>query len=131
MGEDTLVHDASQAETFLERNGKVYQTIPWTLRNELLNSDAMERDYRVELVDSREAQLKFGFGGMGWQPQAGDEFIAAYRVGSGAIGNVGIGAIAHIILPPDSPLMRISDGNQSSRVCPICCQRWAGKGVKK
>ena len=113
VGQDTLVYDASQAETYLEHGDKkVYQTIPWTLRKELLNSDAMERDYRVELVDSREAQLKFGFDGMGWQPQAGDEFIAAYRVGSGAIGNVGIGAIAHIILPPDSPLMSeiISDG---------------------
>jgi predicted phage baseplate assembly protein len=62
----------------------------------------MARDYRVELVDSREARLKFGFGGMGWQPQAGDEFIAAFRVGSGAAGNVGIDAIAHIILPKGS-----------------------------
>jgi predicted phage baseplate assembly protein len=64
-----------------------------------LSSDPTARDYQVELIDSREARLKFGFGGMGWQPQPGDEFIAAFRVGSGVEGNVGVGAIAHIILP--------------------------------
>ena len=102
VGKDSLVVDAGQAQVFLEREGKVYQTIPWNLRQELLNSDPMARDYRVELVDSREAQLKFGFEGMGWQPYPGDEFIAAYRVGSGEVGNVGIGAIAHIVLPQGS-----------------------------
>jgi hypothetical protein len=104
---DRLLYDARQARTIFEREGnegqvEVYQTIPWTSRQELLNSDPMARDYQVELIDSREARLKFGFGGMGWQPQAGDEFIAAFRVGSGVAGNVGVGAIAHIILPKGS-----------------------------
>ena len=101
-GEGDLVYDITQGRTFLERNGNVYQTISWFSRQELLNSDPMARDYRVELVDTREAQLKFGFGGMGWQPEPGDEFIAVFRIGSGAIGNVGIDAIAHIVLPPGS-----------------------------
>jgi hypothetical protein len=112
---DALVYDARQGRTLLKRDGKVYQTIPWTLRQELLNSDPMARDYQVELVDSREAQLKFGFGGMGWQPQADDAFIAAFRVGSGVAGNVGIDAIAHIILPVGSPdRLKIVDGGVSN-----------------
>jgi hypothetical protein len=116
--QDALVYDARQAQTFLERDGKVYQTVSWTSRDELLNSDPLARDYRVELVDTREAQLKFGFGGMGWQPQPGDEFIAAFRVGSGVAGNVGIGAIAHMILPEGSSADMINAVESVSNLLP-------------
>ena len=94
-----LIDNYDQAQFFFERQGKVHWTTPWSVQRELLNSSSMARDYRVELVDSRDAQLRFGFGDLGWQPQVGDEFVAAYRVGSGEVGNVGLDSIRHIVSP--------------------------------
>jgi predicted phage baseplate assembly protein len=43
------------------------------------------------------AVLRFGRDGFGQQPESGTRFVAIYRLGAGAAGNVGSNTIAHVI----------------------------------
>lgn len=61
----------------------------WWPREDLLASGADARDFVVEIDDEGAAHLRFGDGVRGRQPQAGDFFRAAPRIGNGPIGNVG------------------------------------------
>lgn len=94
-----LIFDRHRQEMILEENGSFYHTVPWQVRKELLNSGPFARDFVVEITDNREVRLRFGFDDLGWQPQPGDRFIAVFRTGGGAGGNVGQEAINHVILP--------------------------------
>ena len=73
----------------------------WNLQRDLLNSDRFARDYLVEMEENERAFLRFGFGDMGQLPEAGDEFIADYRIGNGTRGNVGPDTIHHIVYESD------------------------------
>ncbi len=70
----------------------------WTLQRDLLNSTPFAPDYIVEMEEDRRAYLRFGFDGMGKAPARGDSFTADYRVGNGAIGNIGADTIGHIVV---------------------------------
>ncbi len=61
----------------------------WWAREDLLASGADDRHFVVEIDDDGGAHLRFGDGARGRQPQAGDFFRAAPRIGNGPIGNVG------------------------------------------
>lgn len=61
----------------------------WWPREDLLASGADARHFVVEIDDEGTAHLRFGDGVRGRQPQAGDFFRAAPRIGNGPIGNVG------------------------------------------
>ncbi len=52
----------------------------------------------IEMDNDRRAHLRFGDGELGRAPQAGSSFRASYRVGNGHMGNVGAGAIKHIVI---------------------------------
>lgn len=80
-----------------ELNGKFYPVSKWRVMMDLLNSGKFARDCIVEMEDDGRAYLRFGFGEMGWQPVAGDRFLATYRIGNGTDGNIGPNAIAHIV----------------------------------
>jgi Baseplate J-like protein len=67
-------------------------------RYDLLSSGADDNDYVVEMDNQARARLRFGDGEMGRAPQSGEHFVASYRVGNGAAGNVGAEAISHIVL---------------------------------
>jgi hypothetical protein len=70
--------------------------LPWEARPDLLASTATARDFVVEVEADDEAHLRFGDGQNGVRPTAGTTFTATYRIGNGARGNVGAGAIAHV-----------------------------------
>jgi hypothetical protein len=70
----------------------------WRPRHDLLNSGRFARDFVVEMNDEGYAQLRFGDGQAGRRPAAGVSFLARYRVGVGARGNVGAHAIHHVVL---------------------------------
>ena len=70
----------------------------WALQRDLLNSGPFGRDYMVEMEDDRRAYLRFGFDGMGKPPTPRDSFTAEYRIGNGAIGNIGADTIGHIVV---------------------------------
>lgn len=72
----------------------------WDVRpipRDLLNSGALTRQFVVEVEADGAAYLRFGDGVHGARPQANDEFAITYRIGNGARGNVGRGALAHIV----------------------------------
>lgn len=96
--------DHTQSLLSLERHGGPdvkpgdYPIKAWQLSSELLSSGVFTRDYAVEMEEDGRAFLRFGFGGVGWQPVVvGAHFVATYRVGSGSAGNVGPDTIGHIV----------------------------------
>ena len=72
----------------------------WTVRYDLLESQTLDADFVVEMDNDRVAHLRFGDGELGKMPEAGTKFTAHYRVGNGIAGNVGAGAISHIVFRP-------------------------------
>jgi hypothetical protein len=68
----------------------------WQPRPDLLNSDRFARDFVVEMEEDGRAYLRFGDNHLGRQPTPGTQFQAIYRIGNGAIGNVGAEAISYI-----------------------------------
>ena len=69
----------------------------WVPRRDLLGSLNPDLHFVVEIDDQARAHLRFGDDEMGQRPEAGTAFAAAYRVGSGVSGNVGAGALAHLV----------------------------------
>ena len=68
----------------------------WTVRRTLLDSGAFSPDFVVETENDGSAILRFGDGVLGAPPLPG--LHATYRVGNGAAGNVGAGAIARLVV---------------------------------
>jgi hypothetical protein len=75
------------------------ESLAWTARPDLLGSGPADRDFVVEVDDDRNAVLRFGNGRQGRAPgsEVPSEFVAEYRVGNGAQGNVGAEAIRHLV----------------------------------
>lgn len=75
---------------------------PWQPKRDLLNSDADAREFVVEVEHDGSARLRFGNDTHGRRPETDMAFAARYRVGNGRAGNVGAGAIAHVVnIDPD------------------------------
>jgi predicted phage baseplate assembly protein len=69
----------------------------WTAVRDLLSSADVATDFVVEVENSGRARLRFGDGDHGRRPGPGTSFVATYRFGNGANGNVGAEAIGHIV----------------------------------
>jgi len=69
----------------------------WRVRRDLFGSDPGDSDFVAEMESDGTVQLRFGDGRHGERPAPGTAFIAHYRVGNGRRGNVGAGAIQHVI----------------------------------
>jgi hypothetical protein len=69
----------------------------WSAQRDLLSSDRFALEFVVEMGDDGQAYLRFGDDVLGRKPCPGATPKATYRVGSGSAGNVGAGAIAHIV----------------------------------
>jgi hypothetical protein len=61
----------------------------WISVPDLLSSRANDRHFVVEMDDEAIAHLRFGDGDCGRLPEPGLAFRARYRIGNGAVGNVG------------------------------------------
>ncbi|TPG11061.1 putative baseplate assembly protein [Rhodanobacter glycinis] len=70
----------------------------WQPQYDLLGSGPDDRHFVVEIDDDGAAHLRFGDGVLGAQPQAGDFFRAAPRLGNGPSGNVGRDSIVWLAL---------------------------------
>jgi hypothetical protein len=89
-------------------------TYAWRAVWDLLSTGADEPAFVAEIDDDGIAQIRFGDGSAGAQPQAGWRFHARYRVGNGQRGNVGAdsivwvarrsGPITGVALSPRNPL---------------------------
>lgn len=73
----------------------------WRATRDLLAHGALDRVFAVEVgntgADAGLASLRFGAGAHGARPAPGLGFAARYRVGNGRAGNVGAGALAHLV----------------------------------
>jgi hypothetical protein len=69
----------------------------WEPRRDLLDSKPTDRHFVAELESDGSAQLRFGDDRAGMRPAAGTRFLATYRVGNGAAGNVGANTIRHVV----------------------------------
>lgn len=69
----------------------------WQPRPGLLDSDSFARDFVVEIEDDGAAVLRFGDDLRGRRPAPGLALQASYRVGGGRRGNIGPGALGHIV----------------------------------
>lgn len=61
----------------------------WQPRADLLDSGPDDAHFVVEIDDDRRAHLRFGDGDCGRRPNAGETFVARYRLGNGPAGNIG------------------------------------------
>jgi hypothetical protein len=78
----------------------------WYVRGSLLDSGPFDPGFVVEVEDDGSARLRFGDGTNGMRPPVGASFQAMVRCGGGSVGNVGIGAIAHVV-GFDEPGLRV------------------------
>jgi Baseplate J-like protein len=69
----------------------------WSARRDLLGSGAGARVFTVEIDSDDSATLRFGDGVHGLRPSPGVRLSARYRVGNGPSGNIGAGALAHVV----------------------------------
>lgn len=69
----------------------------WNPQRELLNSGRFAHEFVVEPEDDGRAHLRFGNNVLGRKPIPGAFMRATYRIGNGSAGNVGAGAIAHVV----------------------------------
>jgi hypothetical protein len=69
----------------------------WEPRRDLLDSTSADRHFVVEIESDQSAYLRFGDDRTGLRPAPGTRFLATYRVGNGAAGNVGADTIRHVV----------------------------------
>ena len=69
----------------------------WSVRRDLLASDAQAADFVVETENDGQVLLRFGDGVNGLQPGMSEGLQARVRSGNGLGGNVGAEAIAHVL----------------------------------
>jgi predicted phage baseplate assembly protein len=80
-----------------QRDDKPRPAALWLAQPDLLGSPADGLHYVAEADEEGRAVLRFGDGQMGRRPPANLRFIAGYRLGGGPAGNVGAGAITHLV----------------------------------
>jgi hypothetical protein len=71
--------------------------IVWRPKRDLLSSDEFAPDFVAEVEEDGRATLRFGDDEYGMRPAEETEFLATYRVGNGARGNIGADSLAHIV----------------------------------
>ncbi|MGH9658541.1 MAG: baseplate J/gp47 family protein, partial [Bryobacteraceae bacterium] len=73
-------------------------TRPWLPHRDLLASSRFNRHFVVEADSHAGSQLRFGDGFHAAKPKPDSAFVANYRIGNGAAGNVGAEAIRRVVL---------------------------------
>lgn len=72
---------------------------PWVPVPNLLSSHPEDLQFVAEVDDDGDAILRFGDDAYGRRPSTATGVQAIYRIGNGAAGNLGSGALAHVVLP--------------------------------
>ncbi len=100
-----LVQDVRQALPQVKLTGTAPNgvTSEWTVRRDLLGSHNQDLHFLAELDNNGQARLRFGDDELGQRPEADTKFHAVYRVGNGPSGNVGAGAVSHLVYRTTAP----------------------------
>jgi len=73
------------------------ETSTWRPQRDLIGSAADKREFVVETETDGTSFIRFGDDRFGSRPAEGTSFLADYRVGNGARGNVGAETLAHVV----------------------------------
>lgn len=84
----------------------------WHPQRDLLASDRFDAHFIAEVDGDGRASLRFGDDIYGRRPAGGSSLQAVYRTGNGPAGNVGGGAIFHVLTTPG---LGIDAGDEDSR----------------
>jgi hypothetical protein len=77
----------------------------WSPVPHLLDSTAYDQHFVAEIDNAGEARLRFGDDQYGRRPSGADGAMARFRIGNGRAGNIGAGALVHVVEPdPGDPL---------------------------
>ncbi|MGE0257408.1 MAG: putative baseplate assembly protein [Alphaproteobacteria bacterium] len=77
----------------------------WTPVPSLLDSNPFDQHFVAEADNAGEVRLRFGDDRYGRRPLDATGAVARYRIGNGAGGNIGAGALVHVVAPdPAEPL---------------------------
>lgn len=83
----------------------------WTARRDLLESGSYDRDFVIETAIDGRLSLRFGDGRNGTMPAPGSTMFPAGRFGGGREGNVGAGALGHVVVRDAWEQARITVAN--------------------
>jgi Baseplate J-like protein len=83
--------------------------LEWAPERDLLEAGQTTRAFVVEVESDGRALIRFGDDIFGLRPTSGTSFDAVYRVGNGTAGNVGAGALAHIVIDGPSPITGVTN----------------------
>ncbi|HEV7669048.1 MAG TPA: putative baseplate assembly protein [Thermoanaerobaculia bacterium] len=92
---------SATGERVVQVNDKSYRTLSmvWRPLPDLLGSGPFAYAFVVEIETDGSARLRFGDGQYGRRPLPGTRFLATYRIGLGADGNLGPGTIDRLDVP--------------------------------
>lgn len=82
----------------------------WKPKRDLLNSVSNAKEFVVESESDGTTLIRFGDGKQGERPVAGTNFMVTCRIGNGKSGNIGAGALAHLVTNDASVIAAFSDG---------------------
>jgi len=96
---EALVTTPEQALPCVQLTGALpgQPAAPWSVRQDLLQSEPDARDFVVETENDGQAWLRFGDDVHGQRPAPGTAFTATYRVGDSVRGNVAADTIRHLL----------------------------------
>ena len=96
-----LMHyDANQATPAITLGSVLHGTTTWTPQPDLLADSPTDAVFVVEVESDGTARLRFGDDVNGLRPEPDSVFTAAYRVGNGTAGNVGVETLIHFAGDP-------------------------------
>ena len=109
-----LAQNPRQAQPVIYLNSQLHSSHSferWIPKLHLLDSHWDDPHFVAEMDQEGRVHLRFGDGDLGRQPQVGEVFTANYRIGNGPAGNVGAGAIAHLVLKSKMSGVRMEPHN--------------------
>jgi hypothetical protein len=97
---ELLTSDHSQKplpSIWLSRHIDQTHSEEWMPVRDLLASHAKSKEFAVEVESDGTTYLRFGDDVLGARPPSETKFLATYRIGNGAAGNVGADSLAHLV----------------------------------
>ena len=93
---EMLVQDPRRALAAVELSGDGNR---WRATSDLLASDRFAPEFVVEMENDGRARLRFGDGRVYGRRPPSARLTPRYRIGNGRAGNLGLGAIRHVVTP--------------------------------
>jgi hypothetical protein len=104
---------------FLSSETEIWEPVP-----SLLESRAFDRHFVVEVDNGGRTSLRFGDDEYGRRPLGVQQITARYRVGNGRPGNIGAGALVHVVEPSAADMVDPADPTAPPGTFPGVLRVW-------